>query len=95
MLVLNCLRACGPTWVGAAIILVGLLVTFVSSVRSAEVQSDAAPGYGLESRISWTIKTDEIERLTASRLSLMPELLLRDMTAMQVADLTEFLASLK
>ena len=44
-----------------------------------------------------TIKVSsvEIERLVPQARSLMPELLLRDMTAQQVADLLDFLASLR
>jgi len=41
------------------------------------------------------IPADEVEELIAQRKSLMPELLLKDMTAQQVADLLAFLASLK
>ena len=37
----------------------------------------------------------EIERLAPQQKSLMPDLLLRDMTAQQVADLLEYLAGLK
>ena len=37
----------------------------------------------------------EIERMAPQQQSIMPELLLRDMTGPQVADLTEFLSSLK
>ena len=39
--------------------------------------------------------TGEIERLVPQSRSLMPELLLRDLTAQQVADLLEFLAGLR
>ena len=38
---------------------------------------------------------DEIERMVPQSRSLMPELLLRDLTAQQVADLLEFLAGLR
>jgi putative heme-binding domain-containing protein len=41
------------------------------------------------------LRTEELERLAPQPTSLMPELLLRDLTARQVADLTEFLGSLK
>jgi uncharacterized repeat protein (TIGR03806 family) len=41
------------------------------------------------------VATGEIERLVPQTRSLMPELLLRDLTAQQVADLLEFLASLR
>jgi len=41
------------------------------------------------------IPADEVEELVTQRKSLMPELLLKDMTAQQVADLLAFLASLK
>ena len=37
----------------------------------------------------------DVELLAAQQKSLMPELLLRDLTAEQVADLTVFLGSLK
>jgi putative heme-binding domain-containing protein len=37
----------------------------------------------------------EVERMVPQSRSLMPELLLRDMTAQQVADLLEFLARLR
>jgi len=37
----------------------------------------------------------EIERLVPQQKSLMPELLLRDMTAQQAADLVDYLAGLK
>ncbi len=42
-----------------------------------------------------TIAADDVDVLAAQQKSLMPDLLLRDMTARQVADLTAFLASLK
>jgi putative heme-binding domain-containing protein len=42
-----------------------------------------------------TVPAREVETLVPQQKSLMPELLLRDMTAQQVADLLEFLASLK
>jgi len=41
------------------------------------------------------IAGDEIEFMASQRKSLMPDLLLRDMTKQQVADLLEYLASLK
>ena len=41
------------------------------------------------------IAADEVEDIFAQRKSLMPELLLKDMTAQQVADLLAFLSSLK
>ena len=41
------------------------------------------------------IPTKQIEQLVPQRQSLMPDLLLRDMTAQQVADLLAYLASLK
>jgi putative heme-binding domain-containing protein len=41
------------------------------------------------------VKTDDIENMATEQKSLMPELLLRDMTAEQVADLTAYLSSLK
>jgi hypothetical protein len=37
----------------------------------------------------------EVEVMVAQQKSLMPDLLLRDLTAEQVADLTAFLSSLK
>ena len=37
----------------------------------------------------------DVERLTPQQKSLMPDLLLRDLTAEQVADLTAYLSSLK
>jgi putative heme-binding domain-containing protein len=46
---------------------------------------------GKETRFS----TSEIDRLAPQQKSLMPELLLRDMTAEQVADLLQYLAELK
>jgi putative heme-binding domain-containing protein len=42
-----------------------------------------------------TVPADEVARLVPAPKSLMPELLVRDMTAEQVADLLAFLASLK
>ena len=42
-----------------------------------------------------TIAADDVDVLAAQQKSLMPDLLIRDMTARQVADLTAFLASLK
>jgi uncharacterized repeat protein (TIGR03806 family) len=42
-----------------------------------------------------TLPADQVERLVPQAQSLMPELLLRDMTAQQVADLLEFLSSQK
>ena len=41
------------------------------------------------------VASAEIDRLVPQSRSLMPELLLRDLTAQQVADLLEFLASLR
>ena len=41
------------------------------------------------------VPADQIEQLVPQRESIMPELLLRDMTAQQVADLLEYLSSLK
>ncbi len=41
------------------------------------------------------VPANDIELLTPQQKSLMPDLLLRDMTAEQVADLTAFLSSLK
>ena len=41
------------------------------------------------------IPADQVEQLVPQRKSLMPELLLRDMTAQQVADLLAYLGSLK
>jgi putative heme-binding domain-containing protein len=41
------------------------------------------------------LTTGEVERMVPQSRSLMPELLLRDMTAQQVADLLEFLAGLR
>src|SRR5262249_52754368 len=41
------------------------------------------------------VKADDIENMATEQKSLMPELLLRDMTAEQVADLTAYLSSLK
>jgi putative heme-binding domain-containing protein len=41
------------------------------------------------------IPAGKVERLAPQRTSLMPELLLRDLTAEQAADLLEFLASLR
>ncbi|MCH7728844.1 MAG: PQQ-dependent sugar dehydrogenase, partial [Planctomycetes bacterium] len=41
------------------------------------------------------IPSEKIEQLVSQRRSLMPELLLRDMTAQQVADLLAYLSSLK
>ncbi|GIT30938.1 MAG: hypothetical protein Ct9H300mP1_29840 [Planctomycetaceae bacterium] len=41
------------------------------------------------------VAADDVEVLAAQQKSLMPDLLVRDMTARQVADLTAFLASLK
>ena len=41
------------------------------------------------------IPAKQIERLVPQRQSLMPDLLLRDMTAQQVADLPAYLSSLK
>ena len=41
------------------------------------------------------IPAKEVELIVQQRQSIMPELLLRDMTAEQVADLLEYLSSLK
>ena len=41
------------------------------------------------------LTTSEIDRLAPTAKSLMPDLLLQEMTAQQVADLLEFLAGLK
>ena len=42
-----------------------------------------------------TIAADQVEELVPQGKSLMPELLLRDLTAQQVADLLAYLGSLK
>jgi hypothetical protein len=42
-----------------------------------------------------TIPASEVELLVRQRKSLMPELLLRDMTRQEVADLLAYLSSLK
>jgi putative heme-binding domain-containing protein len=42
-----------------------------------------------------TIPSDQVEQLAPQPRSLMPELLLRDLTAQQAADLIEFLAGQK
>jgi putative heme-binding domain-containing protein len=41
------------------------------------------------------VPTTEVEQLVPQSRSLMPELLLRDLTAQQVADLLEFLTTLR
>jgi hypothetical protein len=41
------------------------------------------------------IPTARVEKMLPQKKSLMPDLLLRDLTAGQAADLLEFLASLK
>ena len=41
------------------------------------------------------VPSAEIDRLAPQSRSLMPDLLVRDLTAQQVADLLEFLASLR
>ena len=41
------------------------------------------------------IPADQIQQMTRSDRSMMPDLLLRDLTAQQAADLLDFLASLK
>ena len=41
------------------------------------------------------IPADQVEQLVPQRKSLMPELLLRDMTAQQVADLLAYLGALR
>jgi len=41
------------------------------------------------------VPTKSVESIVPQRVSLMPELLLRDMTPREVADLLEFLSSLK
>lgn len=46
-----------------------------------------------DKRIELSVK--QIEQLVPQRQSLMPDLLLRDMTGQQVADLLAFLSSLK
>ena len=60
-------------------------------VRRNDDEVVLADARGKEIRIS----TDDIEELVPQRRSLMPDLLLRDMTAAQVADLLEFLSSLR
>jgi uncharacterized repeat protein (TIGR03806 family) len=47
-----------------------------------------------ESKLT-TVPADEIEQIVPQQQSIMPDLLLRDLTAEQVADLTAFLSSLK
>ena len=66
-------------------ILTGLLL---SSDENEVVLKDA------QDKVS-RIPVKTIERLVPQRQSLMPDLLLRDMTAQQVADLLEYLSSLK
>ena len=41
------------------------------------------------------VATDEIEEMVPQQQSMMPDLLLRDMTSVQVADLVAYLSSLK
>jgi len=41
------------------------------------------------------VPANKVEKLVPQKNSLMPDLLLRDLTAEQAADLVEFLASLK
>lgn len=43
---------------------------------------------------TFKVRSDDVERIVHQSRSLMPDLLLRDLTAQQVADLLEFLASL-
>ncbi len=66
-------------------VLTGLLV---SKTKEEVVLKDAQ-------QKSIRLPTNQIEQLVPQRQSLMPELLLRDLTAQQVADLVEFLSSLK
>ncbi|MCA9115998.1 MAG: PQQ-dependent sugar dehydrogenase [Planctomycetaceae bacterium] len=60
-------------------------------VRRDDTEVVLADARGKEIRIP----ADEVEEVVPQRQSLMPDLLLRDMTADQVADLLEFLSSLK
>ena len=41
------------------------------------------------------VPSEEVEQLTTQGVSLMPDLLLRDLTAQDVADLLEYLTGLK
>ncbi|MEO8494917.1 MAG: hypothetical protein ABI614_07595, partial [Planctomycetota bacterium] len=66
-------------------VLTGLLV---SKDDSEVVLRDAA-------NVLVHISTADVEQLVTQQKSLMPELLLRDMTAQQVADLLAYLGSLK
>jgi len=47
-----------------------------------------------ESKLT-TVAAEDIEQMVPQQQSIMPDLLLRDLTAEQVADLTTFLSSLK
>jgi putative heme-binding domain-containing protein len=58
-------------------------------------QTDAETVLKLADGKEFAIPAAEIDRSVPQQKSLMPELLLRDMTAQQAADLLEFLANLK
>ena len=59
-------------------------------VTTSDLEDRLSPLYS-----ALRIPSGQIEHLVPQRLSLMPELLLRDMTAQQVADLLAYLSSLK
>ena len=74
-----------------------LLETKDGRVLSGLAVERTKDGVVLKDAQGKTIKvaSAEIDRLVPQPRSLMPELLLRDLTAQQVADLLEFLASLR
>ncbi len=77
-------------------------VSYVIVTDDGKVHTGLMTGRTEQEIILKTVKNEEVriaastvEEIATQRQSLMPELLLKDMTAQQVADLLEFLSSLK
>jgi putative heme-binding domain-containing protein len=60
-------------------------------VRRSDAEVVLKPADGKEVRVA----ADEINRLAPQQKSLMPDLLLQELTAQQVADILEYLSSLR
>jgi uncharacterized repeat protein (TIGR03806 family) len=77
--------------------LVYVVETTAGRIESGQLEKKTADEVILKSAENKLIriKASDVELMVAQQKSLMPDLLLRDMTALQVADLTAFLSSLK
>lgn len=77
-------------------------VSYIIVTTDGKVHAGLMTGRTEQEIVLKTVKNEEVriaassvEEIATQRQSLMPELLLKDMTAQQVADLLEFLSSLK